>query len=220
MSTYIRTFICCFTIVQLGPRRRSCFSRTYTFCSAVNNLNQMPPQPATTKLADERVSKHNMSPALTRSRSRKVQPALKERAEAFLAKASADMSSPLKPKDVPSRKRKRASLDTQVKQSQALLSKIESSGSEAVRKVSKTTKISPEEVLERLDASQGLAPAPLVDEEDVEPLMSRTQAKKALTAKAKEQEDANEPQEKRLKIFRKQAPNTFHEKLQRATLQR
>jgi hypothetical protein len=197
--------------VQLRPRRqpRRCsrFSSTRRVLSYAQRLLKLLSQPATTKLALDRMSaKSNMSPALTRSRSRKVQPALKERAEAFLAKASADMSSPLKPKDVPSRKRKRTSLDVGAKQSQALVPDAESSSSKPVRKVSKASKARPGEALERSDESQDLATAPFV-EEDAERLMPRTQAGKALKAKAKE--DAKEPQEKRLKIFRKQVSSVI-----------
>jgi hypothetical protein len=181
----------------------------------------MPSQPATAELSLDRMSaKFNMSPALTRSRSRKVQPALKMRAEAFLAKASADTSSPHKPKDVPSLKRKRASLDIGAKQSQALVPEAESLSSKPVRNVSKASRARLREALERPDESQDLATATfedeedaqphisrtqaktIADEEDAEPLVTRTQAEKAL--KAKTQEDAKEPQEKRLKIFRKQ----------------
>ena len=171
------------------------------------------------KVSLDKVSaKAAMSPALTRSRSRKVQPALKQRAEAFLAQAAADSSSPAKHKHVSSRKRKRGSVDAQASKGQALVPKEESTSSKPVRKVSKTSKTRFEALQERPDASEDLSSTPLLDEDDAESLMSRTQTKKVLKTKAAA--DAKEPQEKRLKIFRKQAPKTFHEKLHRATSQR
>ena len=158
-----------------------------------------------------------MSPILTRSRSRKVQPALKQRAEAFLAQAAADTDSRPE-KDVPSRKRKRGSIDTQAKQSHPLGPEAKPSTSKQLQKSSSACKARPESAQEHLVAGEYLVSGPLMDEDDAEPLIFRTQAKETLKAKAAA--DAKEPVEKRLKIFRKQEPKTFHEKLHRATSQR
>lgn len=163
------------------------------------------------------MAKQAVSPALTRSRSRKVQPALKQRAEAFLAQAAADTDSTPR-KDAPSRKRKRGSVDAPAKQSQPLDSQATPSTSKLIRKISTTTKVRHDADQGRIQAAENLASWPLVLEDDAEALMSRTQTKKALKAKAAA--EVKGPAEKRLKIFRKQAPKTFHEKLHRATSQR
>jgi hypothetical protein len=163
------------------------------------------------------LAKQAMSSTLTRSRSRKVQPGLKQRAEAFLAQTAADTHSTRK-KDVPSRKRKRGNIDTQAKQSQPLAPEAKPSTSKQLSKSSTTSKARPGWVQEHLEAKEDPVSGPLMDEDDAEPLIFRTQAKNALKAKAAA--DAKEPAEKRLKIFRKQPPKTFHEKLHRATTQR
>jgi len=176
-------------------------------------------RPSTTQSSPLKSSstKPAMSPVLTRSRSRKVQPGLKQRAEAFLAQAAADTDSTPK-EDVTSRKRKRGSVDAEKKQSQALALDAQSTTSKQVRKIVAVPRARPVQVQERPHASEDLVPRPLMDDDDVGPLMSRTQTKKALKSKAAT--EANEPVEKRLKVFRKQAPKTFHEKLHRATSQR
>jgi hypothetical protein len=162
-------------------------------------------------------TKHALSSTLTRSRSRKVQPALKQRAEAFLAQAAADTDSTTK-SIIPSRKRKRGSIDPRAKEIFPMAPETGPSTSTPVRKRSITSKVRSEPVQDRLEASSGLVLEPQVSKDEAEPPMLRSQPNKSVKAKAGA--DANEPAEKRLKIFRKQAPKTFHEKLHRATSQR
>jgi hypothetical protein len=162
-------------------------------------------------------TKHALSSTLTRSRSRKVQPALKQRAEAFLAQAAADTDSTTK-SIIPSRKRKRGSIDPRAKEIFPMAPETGPSTSTPVRKRSITSKVRSEPVQDRSDASKGLVFEPRVNKDETEPPMPRSQPKKSVKAKAGA--EANEPAEKRLKIFRKQAPKTFHEKLHRAISQR
>ena len=162
-------------------------------------------------------TKHVVPATLTRSRSRKVQPALKQRAEAFLAQAAADTESTTK-NIIPSRKRKRGSIDARAKEILPMAPERGSSSSKPVRNRLATAKARPESAQDRVDAAEGLVLEPRPDEDDAQPDMHRSQSKKSTKAKAGA--DANEPAEKRLKIFRKQAPKTFHEKLHRATSQR
>lgn len=151
-------------------------------------------------------TKHLVSSTLTRSRSRKVQPALKQRGEAFLAQAAADTDSTTN-SIVPSRKRKRP-----------MAPETGPSITTPVPKRSTTSDVRSEPLQECLDGPEDPALEPRVHEDDAEPSKPRSLSKKPIKTKAGA--NANEPAEKRLKIFRKQAPKTFHEKLQRATSQR
>jgi hypothetical protein len=207
----IKTAVCSLLLL-IALRSRDCSCYAFKMASLTSSKTTQ-----SSPLKTSSMAKQAMSPALTRSRSRKVQPALKQRAEAFLAQAAADTDSTPR-KDVASRKRKRGSVDAPPKPRQPLDPEAKSSTLKQIRKSSSATKARPKSNQERLEPLEDLVSGPLEDADDEETLMSKTQTKKAL--KAKVADDTKEPAEKRLKIFRKQAPKTFHDKLHRATSQR
>lgn len=153
------------------------------------------------------------------TRSRRVQPRLKERAEQFLAKADPLLAlSRQTPEIVPSRKRKLQDVDESEKPAGTDIKVIQGKISQEMLSHAKPTKKF--STMKSLDGEGEKKPAssksPIALETHTTQLASTPESAKN-SSKLK---PSKESDEKRLKRYRKQAPQSFLQKLHRSQTQR
>jgi hypothetical protein len=165
----------------------------------------------------------NASPTKMTTRSRTVQPRLKERAERFLAKADASQTSSSQLPEL-SRSRKRKLQDVGGPETPALsdTGEVQEADPKETLRSAKSTKKSmnksPKSKWPEAAGKNKPASSEFVRASELEP--ERSLSTPESTKKPRKLKSSEKSDEKRLKRYRKQAPQSFLQKLHRSQTQR